>query len=143
VKPLHYFYCMKAMICFITVLFFLSSCSGGNNYPAAENDFDAGREFIDGCLKGDFAKALFYMSQDSVNIKLLENLKKEYDADNATLKQQYKDASIIIDQDETIDPATHIIYYKNSYDKIAHKVKVLNENGTWLVDLKYTFNGNL
>jgi hypothetical protein len=134
---------MKRIAFFISAFIFLSSCNSGNNYSAAENAFDAGREFIDGCLKGDFDKASFYMLQDSVNAGLLSKMKKEYDADNATRKQQYKDASIIIDQDETVSSAEHIIYYKNSYDKIARKVKVVNANSNWLVDLKYTFNGNL
>ncbi len=33
------------------------ACNSSDNdkYPKAENAFDAGREFIDGCLKGDFS----------------------------------------------------------------------------------------
>ena len=50
---------------------------------------------------------------------------------------------IIINEDAALNDTMHIINYSNSYDKIARKVKVIQRNGNWLVDFKYTFNGNL
>ncbi|HRI21116.1 MAG TPA: hypothetical protein PLA68_09175, partial [Panacibacter sp.] len=58
-------------------------------------------------------------------------------------KQNYNDANIIIIEDATIDNSTHIINYQNSYDKVGRKVKVILVNDKWLVDFKYTFDGNL
>ncbi len=121
----------------------LSCNDASNNYPKAENALDAGREFIDGCLKGDFKKADFYMLKDDVNEPQLNQLKKDYEQSSVGDKAQYKSASIIIDNEETINDSTHIIYYRNSFDKVARKLKVLFENGTWQVDFKYTINGNL
>ncbi len=132
---------MKAVLGFLMAFITLASC--GSKYPPAENAFDAGREFIDGCLKGDFNKASFYMLPNATNNNLLDSIQKEYNAKSTMLKQQYKSASIIIDQEETVSDSVHIIYYKNSYDNIAHKLKVIKNNDNWLVDLKYTFNGNL
>ena len=51
-----------------------ASCKSPNNEMVpAENGLDAGREFIDGCLKGDFIKADFYMLQDELNVQFLKS----------------------------------------------------------------------
>ena len=118
----------------------LFSCS---SYPKAEDPLDAAREFIDACLKGDFKKASFYMIDDNTNNSELLKLKRDYNTKGQEEKHAYGTASIIIMEDATINDLTHIVNYKTSYDNIARKVKVINRNGKWLVDLKYTFNGNL
>jgi len=118
------------------------SCDLGK-YSKAENALDAGREFIDGCLKGDFDKAAYYMVQDELNKSLLLTQKRNYDAKSNQEKQEYNNASIIIFEDAVINDSTHIINYQNSYDKVGRKVKVVLHNNIWQVDFKYTFNGNL
>ena len=132
---------MKSLFYFFIFIFLLGCKS--SNYPVGEDAFDTGTEFIGACLKGDFDKASFYMLQDSVNISMMETLEKKYHSNSASLQQEYKDASIIIDHEEIVNDSIHFIFYKNSFDKIAHKLKVLNTEGKWLVDFKYTFNGNL
>ena len=130
---------------FISLCFFIliaGSCNI-NNYDNAVTALDGAREFIDGCLKGDFKQASFYMIDDSANQSDLLKIKRDYNLKSADEKHAYALASIIINDDETINDSTHIINYSNSYDKIARKVKVINRNGKWLVDFKYTFNGNL
>ncbi|MFT4155374.1 hypothetical protein [Parafilimonas sp.] len=126
-------------IVFVVLLF---ACNT-SNYPAATTALEGGREFIDACLKGDFKKAAFYMIDDSVNNKDLLKIKRDYDFKPADDKHNYAGASIIINSDETINDSTHIINYANSYDKMARKVKVIKRNEKWLVDFKYTFDGNL
>ena len=126
---------------FIIALFY--TCNSEPAYPKAENSFDAAREFIDACLKGQFERADAYMLKDKENEKHLNELRKDYALKTKDNKEEYKEASIIVTDDETLNDSTHIINYKNSYDKIARKVKVIQANGTWLVDFKYTFNGNL
>jgi hypothetical protein len=128
------------VVAFCGVLFF---CCNVKKYSRAENALDAGREFIDGCLKGDFDKASYYMLQDTENNSLLLQQKKNYDAKSKQEKQEYSSASIIIYEDATLNDSTHIINYQNSYDKTGRKVKVIFHNNTWMVDFKYTFNGNL
>jgi hypothetical protein len=119
----------------------LYSCD--QKYSRAENALDAGREFIDGCLKGDFDKAAYYMLDDAQNKELLLEQKRSYEGKSKEEKQEYSEASIIINEDATINDSTHIINYQNSYDKVGRKVKVILNNSKWLVDFKYTFNGNL
>ena len=136
---------MKQFKQFTFYLFILIAIIGCNNsgYQSATTALEGGREFIDACLKGDFKKAAFYMIEDSANNSELLKIKRDYDFKSADQKHAYATASIIINEDETINDSTHIINYANSYDKIARKVKVINRNGKWLVDFKYTFNGNL
>src|SRR5215831_19898418 len=130
---------LSSIIIFCCVVF---SCSE-KRYTKAENALDAGREFIDGCLKGDFDQASYYMVQDDQNKSLLLQQKRNYDAKSKEEKQQYNTASIIIYEDATLNDSTHIINYQNSYDKVGRKVRVVLQNNTWLVDFKYTFNPNL
>lgn len=135
---------MKPLIAFICLVIAIQySCNGGNSYPEASNAFDAGREFIDGCLKGDFTKAAFYMVPDEQNNKDLLEIKRVYNSKSTDQKREYYTASIIIEEEETVSDSIHIIHYKNSYDKVARKVKIVLLNNTWQVDFKYTFDGNL
>ena len=127
-------------ICFAAVI--MPACNRGN-YEDAVTALDGGREFIDGCLKGDFKQATFYMINDTTNNSDLLKIKRDYNSKSQDEKHKYAAASIIINSDETINDSTHIINYANSYDKIARKIKVINVKGKWLVDFKYTFNGNL
>lgn len=131
----------RVIIFFFTALLF--GCGSGNNYAKAEYPLDAAREFIDACLKGDFTKASFYMTDDARNRELLQKQEKSYAGKSKEEKLEYNNASIIIFEDAAIDEATHIINYQNSYDKTGRKVKVILRNNTWRVDFKYTFDGNL
>lgn len=132
----------KQNISCIVLILSMLACNNLNYEPAA-TALDGAREFIDGCLKGDFKKAGFYMIDDATNQSDLLKIKKDYDTKSADDKHSYAAASLIINDDETINDSTHIINYSNSFDKIGHKVKVINQKGVWLVDFKYTFNGNL
>ena len=125
----------------ILIISLLSSCA--DKYPGASTALEAGREFIDGCLKGDFEKASAYMINDQENESDLLKIKRDYDSKSKEQKASYATASIIITEDATIRDTMHIINYKNSYDQFARKVKVVNRDGEWKVDFKYTFNGNL
>lgn len=132
---------MKAVYLFILLLIF-SACNN-DDYPKAENALDAGREFIDGCLKGDFKRAAFYMVPDEENNRELLKLKNQYKEKSQEQQTSFYNASIILNEDAAVSDTVHVINYMNSYDKIGRKVKVVLRNKTWLVDLKYTFNGNL
>lgn len=124
---------------FVSLLFFLSCSSNHVEYLKAENAFDAGREFIDGTLKGDFKKASFYMLNDSTNQVFLTVQEKDFRLKDKEGRQQLRTASINIQQVEDLDSTVSIIHYNNSYDKIEQSVKVIKQNNTWLVDFKYSF----
>ena len=130
----------KYIVCFILMILMVD-CS--QQYPPATTPLESAREFIDGCLKGDFNKATAYMIDNSENQKDLLKIKRDYDGKSEDQKHDYALASIIINEDATLNDTIHIINYKNSYDQFARKVKVVKRNNKWLVDFKYTFNGNL
>lgn len=114
-----------------------------NQYPKAEDPMDAGREFVDASLKGDFEKAKAYMLHNQTNDQQFEKLVSDYRQKSSEQKQQYHDASLNILEEDSVSDSIHIINYKNSFDNIARKVKVVNTQDGWLVDLSYTFSGNL
>lgn len=135
---------LKQLAVMMCALFVMAACGNrSNNFPPAENSLDAAREFIDGYLKGDFEKARFYMEKDADNLQNLEKMEKAYNSKNKADKQQYQQASIIIEGIEAVNDSTDIINYKNSFDKIARKVKVVKAPDGWQVDFKYTLSGNI
>lgn len=112
-------------------------------YKPAESALDAGREFIDACLKGDFAKAAFYMVNDSTNTRHLGQSESKYRENDKEGRQQLRQASINIRELSDVNDSTSIIYYNNSFDKQPLKVKIVRQDKVWLVDFKYTFSPNL
>lgn len=124
----------------IAVIF---GCNGTAKYPKAENALDAGREFIDGFLKGDTRKASAYMVQDEENRKLLDRLHRQLKSRSQDDQQGYRQSSIIIGEVDNISENEVIIQYQSSYDRTGRKIKVVNAGGQWLVDLKYTVNPNM
>lgn len=125
---------------FIALAFF--ACSS-NHYEPAANALDAGREFVDGCLKGDFNKAGFYLLPDEENRQDLEKIERLYKTNGESKNQEYKTASIVINDIQELNDSVTIMNYKNSYDKIARKLKIVRKADGWKVDFKYTGNGNL
>jgi len=105
----------------------------------AENAFDAGREFIDGTLKGDFEKAAFYMLVSDQNKQFLSVVEKEYRQKDKEGRQELRTASINLEKVEDLDKGQSIIYFSNSFDKKSQKIKVIKTNQGWLVDYTYSF----
>ncbi len=129
---------MRKLLLFSLVCLF--ACTNNQvKYSKAENAFDAGREFIDGTLKGDFKKSAYFMLSDTSNQTLLDMQEKEFRLKDKEGRQQLRTASINIEQVEDIDSITSIIHYNNSFDKISHSLKVIKQNNNWTVDLKYSF----
>jgi len=133
---------MRRLIFLLTILA-IFSCKSKDNYPKAENALDAGREFIDGFLKGDATKANAYMLQDDQNKALLTKLHNELRRSPKDTQEGYKGSSIIIGEVDEVTENEVIIQYKSSFDMAPKKVKVVKQNGRWLVDLKYTLNPNM
>ena len=131
---------MKKLL--LLLIFFTASCKNSSSYENASNALDAGREFIDATLKGDFAKAFFYMLQDAENKNLLDKIETNYREKNRDGREQYRQASINIIKVTDITDKETLINYSNTYDKIGKKLKIIFIDNKWVVDLKYTFNPN-
>lgn len=119
------------------------ACSSQPTYTKAENALDAGREFIDGCLKGEFKKAEYFMLPDETNKRDLEKIRQLYLNTPNSEKLQYNHSSIVIDSVTDINDFTTIISYRNSYTMAPRKVKVVKKDDTWQVDFKEFYDGKL
>jgi hypothetical protein len=128
---------MKQLLALL--LFFACSCSHQQYHPA-ENDLDAGREFIDATLKGDFDKADFYLYHDNQNINFFNAYKAAYTKKNNENKKQLHDATITILEIKTLNDKETIIFFRNSFDKVSRQIKVSLQNNMWQVDLKSSSN---
>jgi hypothetical protein len=133
---------MKQLL-FLFAAAFILSCNMKPTYPKAENALDAGREFIDGFLKGDSKKAEAYMVNDETNKALLLKLHRQLRTSSQDTQEGYKKSSIVIGEVDEVTENEVIIQYKSSFDMTPKKVKVVKQNGNWLVDLKYTINPNM
>ena len=125
---------MKTFLLFIAIL--LTACNGKEqDYRKAENALDAGREYIQSCLQGDFLKAAFYLVPNEKNSQILKELEKSYREKDKEGRQQFRLASININEVTDINPSTIVIKYSNSFDKLPQAIQVVKKNDTWLVDL--------
>jgi hypothetical protein len=121
-------------------LFIFASCkSTKNEMLPAENGLDAGREFIDGCLKGDFTKANFYMLQDEVNTQFLKSTEAAFRERDKEGRQELRLASINIKNVTEPNYTTVELLYSNSYDTSQQKLIIIQQNKKWFVDYKKSF----
>lgn len=116
----------------------LAACGGGTestSYRKAEDALDAGREYVNACLQGDFSKAAFYIVADEPNHHLLQQTEKSYREKDKEGRQQLRNASINIHEVKDLTDSTTEIHYSNSFDKTTHTLQVVKRDQTWLVDL--------
>jgi hypothetical protein len=127
----------------LLLLIFFVSCNNKNDYKKPENALEAGREFIDQSLKGHFNKAKKYMLLDDENIYWLNKVSTDYNKLSEQDKTGLSQSSININEVADVTDSVTVINYSNSYKKRSQKVRVIKQNGEWLVDFKYTFSDNL
>lgn len=132
---------MKSVLAlFLFLLFSACNSSDKTDTPASENDVDAARNFIQAALEGHYDEARTLVVADSINNAWVDLLKRTYQ-EHMSLgdKAGYRAASINIHNVQTLNDSTTIIHYSNSFKKQADSLKVINRNGQWLVDLRYSF----
>jgi len=121
-----------ASVCFL-------ACQQKPDFEIASSALDGGRYFIESCMQGEFKKARFYLMEDSTNKGHFEQITKKYYELDKEGRQQLRQASIQINEISAIDTSNAIIYYQNSFEKVAHKLKVQQTKDGWKVDLKYSY----
>jgi len=118
------------------ILILLAACTNKQpEYRKAEDALDAGREYINATLQGDFSRAAFYTVTNEKNKQLLLLTEKTYREKDKEGRQQYRTASINIAEVKELTDSTTAIHYSNSFDKEPHILQVIKRNQTWLVDL--------
>lgn len=119
----------------LIISWLLVSCSSpSKEYRKAEDALDAGREYINACLVGDFSKARFYTIPDEKNQVILANTEKKYREKDKEGRQQLRTASIIIKEVKELTDSTTQLEYSNSFENKASSLVIVKRNQTWLVD---------
>jgi len=132
---------MHKLIFIAIISLFFVSCNQQTKKTIKNSDpLEAGREFINASLTGDFEYAKKYLLADSTNLMYFDRF---VDFDNkkpAADKEGYKNSNIIINSTENISDSVTVINYSNTYKKEPSKIKLIKKNNKWLVDFKYTFS---
>jgi hypothetical protein len=109
------------------------------NAPASENNIDAARNFIRAALDGKFNEARNFMLADSINNNYLDVVSRSYENLDPSIKDSYKGSTIIIKNTNELNDSVSVIVYANSYKNDNDTLKVIKNDGQWLVDLKYLY----
>lgn len=132
----------KIIISTLAILLAITSCKQ-SSVANKRDPLESGRGFIESSLKGDYDEAQKYLLQDSTNMQYFEGLKNFNSSRSNDEKEGYKNANILIDSTQQLSDSVTIITYSNTYKNKASKLKMIKKNNEWLVDFKYTFNGNM
>jgi hypothetical protein len=135
------FAAMKKLLASLFALFIFCACNNSNQDVSAkpENDLDAARTFINDALDGHFEQARQLMLRDSTNEQTMDVIERNYERTSEENKQGYRSASIQIYNTRNIGDSVRIITYSNSYMNKKDSLKLVNLDGQWLIDLKFTF----
>jgi hypothetical protein len=107
-------------------------------------DIDVANTFVRNLLDNDFKEAEKYLLNDETNSQIFERFKKQYSGKDKAILEKYKQADIIVNETSYVTDSVYIFNYSNSYSRTDKTIlKLVRINGKWLVDLKYTFSGNL
>jgi hypothetical protein len=126
------------LICFVVLIIF-NSCDQGSIINKTD-PIEAGREFIEASLKGNYEVAKKYILDDSTNVEYFSRLETFNSNLSTKEKDGLKNANIIIDSIQNISDSMMIINYSNTFKKSPAKIKLVKKNNEWLVDFKYTFS---
>lgn len=133
---------LKRFIFLGFALFLFCGCNEKKALP--DSDIDVARTFIRTIQDANFEEAGNYIVADQENKNALDRLKKDAGSKSAAALETYKNADIIIDELAPLNDSITIVHYAISSNKAQkNKLKLIKRNGHWLVDLKYTFSGNL
>ncbi len=132
---------MRNILTYVMILIFFASCNSDGDTIYRADPVDAGREFIDASLKGDYDLAKKYVLADSINMEYFNGLESFNKKLSPQQKEGYKNANIIIDSIQNISDSVTIINYSNTFKKSPSKVKLVKIKNGWLVDFKFTFSG--
>ena len=110
---------------------------------APENDVDAATTFIRYALDGKWKDAKRLILQDSANLEDLEVAEQIY-TQRMTVNDQrgYRESTIRTYDTRKVSDSISIVTYANTFKNKKDSIKVVKQNGQWLVDLTYSFPNN-
>lgn len=120
----------------------LTSCN--TEKKITNTDIEVARGFIKDILENNFKDAETFVLKEETNQQYFELFKKEFESKSKAELENYKNADIIINEISPVNDSVSIINYSNTFKKDkSNKLKMVRIKGQWMVDLKYTFSGNL
>jgi hypothetical protein len=126
----------------LPVLLFFLSCSDPQGFKKPEDALDAGREFVRAVLDGNYEKAEMYILPEKDDLELFARYRahmlKQTDKD----KRNLKEANIIINKVDPVNDTVSIVNFQNSWSNKPANLKVVQRDGNWYIDFKYTFSGD-
>lgn len=129
-----------ALLLFAVVVF---SCNDKSKKEPV-TDLEVANTFVRNLLDNDFKEAEKYLLKDDTNVQIFERFKKQYSEKDKAVLEKYKQADIIVNETSYVTDSVYIFNYSNSYSRADKTIlKLVRIDGKWLVDLKYTFSGNL
>lgn len=135
---------MKKIILFILLIPTLLISCISNEKKIPKTDIEVATAFIRDVLDNNLNDAEQYVLKDEANQQYFEIIREQYLKKEKTELEKYKKAEILIYETSYVTDTVCVINYSNSYNKtLRNKVKLVRIDGKWLVDLKYTFSGNL
>ena len=133
----------KTLVILFSLGLFLFSCNS-NKKSAPQTDIETATAFIRDILDNDLSGAEQYLLKDESNQQYFDIIKQQYKKKDKAELDKYKAADIIINENSAVTDSVTVINYSNSYKRESKsKLKLVRINGKWLVDLKYTFSGNM
>jgi hypothetical protein len=135
---------MRHFILFSFILIFAACGQSEADYKKPETDLQAATDFIRFSLNGNFKFARYLLVNDSTNDNYMKMVEEKYKQSSLNKRDSMRNSNINIHEVAVVaKDSLSIVNYSNSYSNKPFKVKVLKQNGDWLIDLKYTFSGNL
>ena len=123
---------MKSMPILLLALF-MGCTTPTKSFPPAGSAIEAGRNYVEACLQGDFEKATAYAASNetmkihtAITEKNYRNLDKEG-------RSRFRQASIIIEGITDQDSLHTQMNYQYSLDKKPRQLEIEKIKGKWLV----------
>ena len=103
------------------------------NFPPASSSIEAGRNYVEACLQGDFEKATAYAAPTQSMKLHTANTEKNYRDLDKEGRSNFRQASIIILGITDKDSLHTQMNYQYSLDKKSRQLEIEKSNDKWLV----------
>ena len=123
---------MKSMPILLLALF-IGCTNPPKSFPPASTSIEAGRNYVEACLQGDFEKATAYAAPTQAMKLHTANTEKNYRDLDKEGRSSFRQASIIIEGITDQDSLHTQMNYQYSLDKKPRQLEIEKTNGKWLV----------
>ena len=103
------------------------------NFPPASSSIEAGRNYVEACLQGDFEKATAYAAPTQSMKLHTANTEKNYRDLDKEGRSSFRQASIIIEGITDQDSLHTQMNYQYSLDKKPRQLEIEKKSGSWFV----------